>query len=89
MNTFSFFNLLLPSPVQGLLWTILIALLCFLGVHVTALAKLGWRYQSQRKKAEETSPPPKDEKRTPAEKPQAPVYYIVEKKKRLPKSLRE
>lgn len=63
---------------------------CFGGVVVANLARLGWEYKTERAKTpaaiEKSQDTPKDEKKAPAEKPQEPIYYIVEKKKRRPKS---
>lgn len=85
MNTLSLHNLLISLGVQGLLWTLLLLALCFGGVYVASLARLGWEYKTERENAalEEGA---KKEKSAPAEKPQEPIYYIVEKKKRRPKN---
>ena len=72
-----FYSLLLSLGFQGLFWTLLLFGLCFGGIYAVELAKLGWAYRNQ--------PPPKDQsenEKTPAEKPQEPIYYIVEKKRR-------
>lgn len=84
MKTVLLHNLLLSLTVQGLLWTLLLLVLCFVGVYVAGLARLGWEYKKE--SPTPASEPTKEEKRTPAEKPQEPIYYIVEKKKRRPKS---
>lgn len=89
MNILSFYNLLIPLAFQGLLWTILLLAFCFGGVVVANLARLGWEYRSKQAKApttpEKPQEAPKEEKKAPTEKPQEPIYYIVEKKKRRPK----
>lgn len=84
MKTVFFHNLLLSLTVQGLLWTLLLLVLCFAGVYVAGLARLGWEYKKEASKP--TPEPTKEEKKAPAAKPQEPIYYIVEKKKRRPKS---
>ncbi|MBQ7322972.1 MAG: hypothetical protein IJW96_00205 [Clostridia bacterium] len=81
MNT-----LLISIPLQGFFWTIFLFLFCFGGMYVVELIKLGWLYQY--------NPPPdtnKEEVKTekekaPASNAQEPIYYIVEKKKRRPKT---
>ena len=78
MNTLFLQNLLLSLPLQGMLWTLLLFLLCFLGVCATELIQLGWQYKR-------FNEPVEKEEQTPAKTPQEPVYYIVEKKKRKPK----
>ena len=80
MNILSLYNLLLSLTVQGMLWTLLLFILCFFGVCATELIQLGWKYKNF------DEPPPEKEEKTPAENPQEPVYYIVEKKKRRAKT---
>ena len=82
MNGFFIFNLILALPIQGILWITLLALLSFVGVHITALAKLGWRYKNSLNRSDT---PHCDNEKAPAEHSQAPIYYIVEKKKGKPK----
>lgn len=90
MNIFPLYNLLIPLGFQGLIWTLLLLSFCFGGVYVANLARLGWEYNVEREKAPDPAPKPqekqKEEKKTPAQKTQEPIYYIVEKKKRRPKS---
>lgn len=57
----------------GLLYIILIYLVCFALVHLLKLAAIG--FKSLRKK-----PEPKPPEKKPDKKPE-PVYYIVEKKR--------
>ena len=78
MNT-----LLLALPVKGFLWFLLIFALCFVGVHVLQLARVGWEYKKEKIK-KPPAEPPKEEKKAPAV--QEPVYYIVERKTRRAKS---
>jgi len=74
---------LMSMPVKGLLFSLLLLALCFFGIHLVILARLGWQYNKN------PSPSPADEKKeektTPAEKPQEPIYYIVERKTRRAK----
>ncbi len=80
MNALSLSNLLLSLPIQGMLWSMLVFALCFFGVCATELIQLGWKYKNT-----DDAPPEKEEK-APAETPQEPIYYIVEKKKRRTKT---
>jgi len=84
-----FLHLLVISlPVKGMLWFLLICLLCLFGVHITQLAKLGWQYK-KRKSVKTTQPAPepkKEDKKAPIEKQPEPIYYIVEKKTRRAKA---
>lgn len=79
--------LLLSLPIKGMLWTIALFLVCFIGTHVVILTRLGWEYQQQKnepttdKKEKET-----EEKKAPPEKQAEPIYYIVERKTRRAKS---
>ena len=82
MNT-----LLISLPVKGMLWTVLLFLVCFFGTHVLILARLGWEYQQR-----DTPPPTEnkeekaEEKKAPPEKQAEPIYYIVERKTRRAKA---
>ena len=73
-------NILTIFPIKGLFVTILLFIVCFVGVHVVMLARIGW--ETQRKKAEPPSKP--EEKKPPIEK--EPIYYIVERKTRRAKA---
>ena len=77
-------NNLLISSVVGIVWLILLFLLCFALVHVLRLARLGQAYRKSENTPQAPPPPP-----PPQEKPSEPIYYIVEKKKRLKSSLGE
>ena len=73
-------NILSSSPVLDFIWVIALFLACFLLVHTARLLLLGWKH---RKTPPQAQPPATAEKKTPVEsKPQEPVYYIVEKKRR-------
>lgn len=72
-------NTLLSVFGAGFVSLIGLFALCFFLVHTARLARIGW--ESQKK------PPqgkPEEEKPAPVEeKPQEPIYYIVEKKRRV------
>ena len=68
---------LLSVQSQGFLWCILIALLCTIVVHGFKLVVLG--FKSLHKK-----PPPEPPKQP--EKVPEPVYFLVERKKKRPKT---
>ena len=81
MNT-----LLIALPIQGMLWTILLFLLCFIGTHVIILARFGWEFQQHNTPSEPEKTMEKvEEKKTPPEKQAEPIYYIVERKTRRAK----
>ena len=84
--TFPMDILLLSLPVRGMLWTITLFLVCFIGTHVLILTRLGWEYQRQdsEKPAEKTEEK-QDEKKAPPAKQAEPIYYIVERKTRRAK----
>mgnify|MGYP003302841494 CR=1 FL=1 len=88
-------NTLLLSSTFGIFWLILLFILCFVGVHVLRLARMGQAYRKEQRQ----SPPPSQTPQTP-QKPQTPqpkqeppekkeesdkepIYYIVERKKRV------
>ena len=79
--------LLLSAPVKGMLWTIALFLVCFIGTHVIILTRLGWEYQQQKTEhAPDKQEKKTEEKKAPSEKPTEPIYYIVERKTRRAKS---
>jgi len=93
MNTFFLIftkNALLASSAWGIVWLTFLFLLCFLGVHIARLARLGWIYQKKPKKKAPNSPSSPQKQNEPkkealAQSPQEPVYYIVERKQRRAK----
>ena len=86
MKTLSYL-LALSLPIKGLLFFVLLFALCLIGVHILQLAKLGWfTLHNEKLPPKPTPPPPKQEKQAPAKPPQEPVYYIVERKTRRPKT---
>jgi hypothetical protein len=79
-------RLLISLPLQGFLWILFLFVFSFFCVHLVKLALLG--AESLRKTPPEPLKPPEktEEKKAPAPQAQEPVYYIVEKKTRRPKS---
>lgn len=83
-------NALLIRPIaMGAIWLSLLFTFCFLGVHIAQLAKIGWKHLSA-PSAEPNKPqnqPAAPDKKAPApQTAQEPVYYIVERKKKRPKT---
>ena len=79
------YALLLALPIKGFLFFLILFALCLISVHILQLAKLGWD-STKKKPKPAPAPPQKTEKEAPANKPQEPIYYIVERKKRRPKT---
>ena len=79
-------NILMSIPIKGMLFTILLFLVCFVGIHVIILARLGWEYQSHKEKAvkKPVEKPKEEEKKPLVEK--EPIYYIVERKTKRAKT---
>ena len=89
-------TLLLSSPFLGVLWLVLLFLLCFFFVHFIRLAQFGqnWRKLNDRKNEEkaqneEKNSSQENEKKTPPEPSGEPIYYIVERKRRTKSSFSE
>lgn len=77
------YQLLFALPTKGFLWFIFLFAVCFFGVHVFRLALIGIESVRQ------NPVPPQEkieEKKAPAEQPQEPIYYIVERKTRRKKA---
>ncbi|MBQ8684835.1 MAG: hypothetical protein IJ514_01530 [Clostridia bacterium] len=78
----------MSNPVVGVIALIVLFILCFFFVHIARLVKFGWSYQK-------TAAPPKEKEEKPKEKapaeqkPQEPIYYIVERKRRTQSSFSE
>lgn len=79
---------------EGLLWILVLLLVCFSAVHAGRLALLGWRavkgasqggicgkQEEKAEKPEKKPSPQGDEKHGEDEKQPAPVYLLVEKKR--------
>ena len=92
MYTLIFYRLLIAQTTLGIVCAALLFVLCFSLVHLARLVKFGWKYQTEHqtkpsKEQTEQKPvqePPKQEQKTPA-----PVYYIVERKRRSKTSYTE
>ncbi len=78
--------LLISLPIKGMLWTIILFLICFIGTHVIILTHLGWEYQQQKNEPTAEKEKPTEEKKAPPDKQAEPIYYIVERKTRRAKS---
>lgn len=84
------YGALLSAFPSGAFWLLFLFFVCFFGIHIVRLAKIGWQYRKGAPK-----PAPKaEEKPRPAPQPQAPqtpqappepVYYIVERKRKRPR----
>ena len=68
-------------PIKGFLLTFLLFAICFVGVHVVILTRIGW--ESQHSKPE-PPPKPEEEKKPPTDR--EPIYYIVERKTKRAKA---
>lgn len=94
LSVFYPYTLLTSSVGLGILWLVLLFVLCLIAVHVARLVKLGWAYSTtpQKPSSETQEKSVKEEKTAPAEpqKPsqpaQEPIYYIVERKKKRSKA---
>lgn len=77
MQTF----LVVTSPIVGCISLVVVFALCFVSVHLLRLARLGRIYQKQQKQAVQMKT---DEKQnSPDKKPEEPIYYIVERKRKV------
>ena len=72
---------LLSSGGIGFLLTILLFLLCFSGVHLLLWAKFGIENNHPKKEI----PQEKTQEKAPA-KEQEPIYYVIERKRKKPKT---
>lgn len=87
--TFPMERLLITSAGAGIVWAIVLFLVCFFSIHIAKLANLGRQAQ---KRLEQSAPPKQDppaEKKAPAPSAQEPIYYIVEKKRRAKQTFSE
>ena len=78
MNSLSF--LLTATNTRGFFSLVILLILCFFGVHFFRLAIIGIQSLQH-----PTFPTETEEKKAPAEPPQEPIYYIVERKTRRKK----
>lgn len=79
-------NILMSLPVKGMLLTILLFAVCFVGVHVIILARLGWEYQTRKEKPAENPPEKSKEEEKKPLMEKEPIYYIVERKTKRAKA---
>ena len=80
--TFLMKNLLITRAGAGVIWALVLFLICFFAVHISRLASLGRQAQ---KRMQQDAPPPKPNQEPEKKAPQPsgePIYYIVEKKRR-------
>lgn len=70
---------LLSVQGQGFLYVLILFLCCVIVVHIVKLALLGYRTLGKKLPAEKPKKPAKKHE-------QEPVYFIVERKKKRPKS---
>ena len=84
-------NALLSTAFIGFIWLGVLFGVCFACVHIAKLARLGYLYGRKRKPTSPAPPPqktnepaPKQEKQpSSADGEKEPVYYIVERKRRV------
>jgi hypothetical protein len=84
-----FRHALLSTAANGIVCLILLFVFCFLCIHLLKFAQIGWTYQNNQ--TEKPTEPPIEkaenkENKAPAQNPQEPIYYIVEKKTKRAKS---
>ena len=80
---------LLTTAANGIFCLILLFLFCFLCVHLIKFAQIGWKHQNKQpeKPTDNTAEKTENkENKAPAQNPQEPIYYIVEKKTKRAKS---
>ena len=81
---------LLSTPFFGFIWLGLLFGVCFALVHIAKLVRLGRKYQkSQLTPADPPKPKTEEKQSASAPKAEEPVYYIVERKKRVRSSFSE
>ncbi|MBQ2702172.1 MAG: hypothetical protein IJF64_04190 [Clostridia bacterium] len=81
------FNLLTSAGGKGCIWLILLFFFTFILVHLTKLVRLGWEHTLTKPKptTEQKQEKPKPQEKAPA-KPQEPIYYVIERKRKKPKT---
>lgn len=78
-------NLLATHTALGIVCAVLLFVLCFSLVHLARLVKFGWKYQAQnqeKSKPAQAEKTPTQEQPKPKQETPAPVYYIVERKRK-------
>ena len=91
------YAILAPTPLGGVFAILGLFVFCFLLVHTARLARLGLKYHAEQEDADDqheteeakTEKDEKQQKQAPADTPQEPIYYIVERKKRTRASYSE
>ena len=68
---------------MGFFISLLLFAVCFLSVHLFKLARYGWE-EVQEEPQKETQPE-KPQEKAPA-KEQEPIYYVIERKRKKPKT---
>lgn len=73
--------------IKGCVWLILLFFFTFTLVHLTKLVRLGWERTLVKPQppAEQKPQKPKTEEKAPA-KTQEPIYYVIERKRKKPKT---
>ena len=91
MYTLFIYNLLATHTALGIVCAVLLFVLCFSLVHLARLVKFGWKYQAQNqeKPTRTTEQKPAQEQPKPKQETPAPVYYIVERKRKAKPSYTE
>ena len=79
---------ILSASFIGFLWLGVLFAVCFACVHIAKLARLGYLYnrkKTQEKPSEKSAEKPTEPQKKPpsAESEKEPVYYIVERKRRV------
>ena len=82
-------SILSVSPFIGFLWLGALFIVCFIVIHVARLARLGRRYQKLQNAQPAPPKEPPKEKTPPEHKQEEPIYYIVERKKRVKSTFTE
>ena len=70
----------------GLLWLILLFLLCFFGVHLVKLAKIGFDYTKNKPSLQENEQKNSPDEKKPSE--QKAVYYVVNRNRYRRRNIR-
>ena len=81
------FNLLTTAGIKGCIWFFLLFILTFGLVHIAKLIRLGWEHTqiTPQTSKNETKEQNKPQEKAPA-KPQEPIYYVIERKRKKPKA---
>lgn len=91
-HTLLYFHALLSVGTHGFFWLLGLFIFSFAIIHIAKLVLIGWNHQEHEKskadqdKSTTTHSPEKEENKAPADNPQEPIYYIVERKTKRAKS---